>query len=148
MPKRYICRVYSSREYASIDYAYVELDDDLQELLDSVMPQVCELAKVNGQMFLRVEFLNYTPTFIEGLPDAFEEFEDDLNCGKLVELPEDFKVPNLEEHAPRLDFATIQIEDDCFRWTCRVKHSPCEQETVSFNFRDVGWPELDVRSRR
>lgn len=145
MAKRYICRVYSSHEYAPIDYAVVELDDDLRELLDSVKPQVYELTKVNGQMFLRVEFLNYQPTFIEGLPDAFEEFDDALNCGELVELPGDFEMPDLESCTPRLDFATIQIEDDGFRWTCRVKHSPCEHETVTFNYKDVGWPELNVR---
>ena len=142
--KRYISKVYSSHEFTAVKYAYVELDDELHKLLESVMPKVADLNKVQGLMFLRVEFLNYAPTFIEGLPDAFEELERKLFSEELVELPEDFEVPDWEEWMCRIDFSTIQIEDDCFRWTCRVKHAVDKSETVNFNFKHVGWPELDV----
>ena len=145
---RRLCRTYSSHEYSPIDYAYVELTERLRGFLMSVLPRLHELKQVTEEHFLRVVFLDYTPTFIAGLPDEFDEFEDILNSGDMVHLPEVFVLPDLEAYTVGVEFSTIEIEDDGFRWVCRPKHAACECETLSFKYDDIGWAELGEASQQ
>jgi hypothetical protein len=140
--KKYLCKVYSTDEYSSVSYAYVEIGEGLKMFVAAVLEAVKPVA--GREDFLRVEFLNYLPIFLEGLPEVFEEYMDALGSGGVVELPGSARKP---EGKVRLAFSTIHIEEDGIRWTCQEKHSSCDNETATFYYNDIGWPEL-VRSAK
>jgi len=137
--KKYLCRVYNSGEYSTIDYAYVEIDEGLKAFIEHARKGLGDLAKHKD--FLRVELFHLGPVYLESLPDELEEHMDALNCGDYVELPADTPAP---ESDVRLDFSEIEIENDGFRWSCGVKHSSLVSTTATFRYADVGWPELTV----
>ena len=149
MDKHYICKMYSTHEDDDLYLAIVTLSDDLLDLLKNIMPLVEKLLIASDGKFTHLEILDYKPTFCiqppSGIPslfEKFEEFEEALYCGEIIQLPDDFKIP--ADNAPKLDYATLQVDEYGFSWNCREKHSPCDQSTPTFYFKDIGWPALAV----
>ena len=134
MPK-YLCKVYSSSEYAELQYVYIEIDECLRRYVNEVLPTVKELAKKPS--FRCIQFMDYSPECYEELPEEFSQYEDAVFDSHCVQLPDDTVAP---EGAARLEYAVLEVELTRMRWVCRAKHSSYESETVEFRYADV-FPE-------
>jgi hypothetical protein len=133
--RKYMLRVHTDGEYASLSYAFIEFTDDLLDFIRQVWLIAIPALKGFSEQFLRAEYLDYHPVFVNVLPPEFDEVSesDEFNDAGLVRLADDAAFPQCD----RLEVATIQIEDDGFRWTVRAKHALEESYTDTVYYKEI-----------
>ena len=135
MPK-YVLRVEADHDFMPLWYAFVDLDREFLQFIKVVRRIGVRALKQMHDTFLRVEYIDFRPAFCEqAIPPEFDAFvtSEAWHADGKALLPDDVELPK----GGCMSIATLQVEDDGFRWTVRPKHCDQDGYTATIYYSEV-----------
>lgn len=127
-----LCRMHADNLEPTLYYAVVNITPEVRRRVEDIKERMKVFADM-GSTFLCVKIFDYTPVYLDVLPDSYEEIAEELD--NWVELPEDTPQPE----GARIEYSVLRVYDDRFSWSALAKHTNVESTTRCFSPGDLGW---------
>jgi hypothetical protein len=134
-----ICRTsHSSEHYDGCDFAVIEVTADLLVRIAALLAAAQGLKDTVGG-FYTLSVWDCTPDYLDDIPEAWEEWIDDLDYGEWAELPFPYDRTTAKDELDGLTVSLGRTECDQLRatttdvfWFGILKHSSSTVETPHF----------------